>query len=133
MAPDMNSPGAEQGQGPPFQPAAVPDPATSYSIPWHIAQQLVREIEDHFPLVAENVPDGGAALRLLGLQLLIERLHATLGALRQICEEQHRWIAARTAELLEANTRLRKEIADGAQAKRHRGPRQPPARRRYRR
>jgi serine phosphatase RsbU (regulator of sigma subunit) len=81
----------------------------------------MREIEDHFPLVPENVQDGGAAVRLLGLQLLLERLRATLGTLGQIYEEEDKRVAARTAHLSQANAGLRKEIAESAQAKRRLG------------
>ena len=75
----MNLPRVEEEQAPPFQPAAVPDPATSSPIPWLRAQELIREIEDHFPLVPENFPNRVAALRLLDLQRLLELLPATLG------------------------------------------------------
>src|SRR6476646_7988999 len=111
----MNSPRVEGEQAPPFQPAAVPDHAASSPIPWHRAQELMREIEDHFPLVPENVKDGGAARRLAGLQLLLEGLRATLGTLGQIHDEQDNRAAAGTAELSEANAGLRKEIADSTQ------------------
>ncbi len=110
-------------QAPSFQPAAVPDPATSSPSPWQRTEKLLRAIGDHFLPVPENVRDGGgdAARRLLGLQLLLEQLPATLKALRQIHEGQHELVASRTAELSEANAGLRKEIADSAQAKRRLG------------
>jgi serine phosphatase RsbU (regulator of sigma subunit) len=117
----MDSPRVAEERAPPFQPAAVPDPGTSSPIPWHRAQKLMREIEDHYPLVPENGPDGGAAPRLPGLQLLLAQLPATLEAMRQIHEGQHKQLAARTAELSQANAGLRKEVADSAQAKRRLG------------
>ncbi len=110
-------------QAPPSQLAAVPDPATSSLCPWQRAEQLIREIGDHFLLVSENVRNGGwvKARRLLGLQLLLVQLPATLKALRQTHEGQHELVASRTAELSEANAGLRKEIAESTQAKRRLG------------
>jgi hypothetical protein len=114
----MNSPRVEEEEAPPFQVTAVPDPATSSHILWHQAQKLMREIEDHFPLVPENVQNGAAALRLVGLQLLLESLGGSLGMLGQIHEEQNKLMAAGTAKLEEVHAGLKREIADRAQAKR---------------
>jgi serine phosphatase RsbU (regulator of sigma subunit) len=110
-------------QASPFQPAAVPDLATPDPSPWQRVERLIREIGGHFLRVPEDVRDGegGAARRLLDLQLLLEQLPTTLKALRQTHDGQHELVAARTAELSEANAELRKEIADSAQAKRRLG------------
>jgi serine phosphatase RsbU (regulator of sigma subunit) len=110
-------------QAPPFQAAAVPDPATPGPSPWQRVEKLIREIGGHFLPVPENVRDGegGAARRLLDLQLLLEQLPAALKALSQNHEAQYELLASRTADLSGANAGLRKEIADSAQAKRRLG------------
>lgn len=120
----MNSPREEAEQAPSLQPSGVPDAVTSSPTPWLRAQKLIREIEDGYSLLPENVPDGmgeggeGAALRLRVLQPLLEQLPACLKAMKQFHEEQNKQLAAETTELSQANAGLRKEIADSAQAER---------------
>jgi serine phosphatase RsbU (regulator of sigma subunit) len=109
----MNSPKVEEELAPPFQPAAVLDPATASPIAWHQAHAFLREIEDLLQLVPENAQDGAAPLRLL-----VERMPATLEALRQAHEEQVRQVGERTAELSDANAVLNKQITEIAQAER---------------
>jgi serine phosphatase RsbU (regulator of sigma subunit) len=110
---EMNSPRVEGEQALSCPPAAVLDPALSSPIPWHQAQQFLREIEDHLRLAPENAQGGEALLRLL-----VERMPAVHQALRQAHEEQVRRVAERTAELLQANALLKKQLAEIAQAER---------------
>jgi serine phosphatase RsbU (regulator of sigma subunit) len=94
-------------------PAAVPAAVISGPLPWSRADTFLREIEDHLRLVQENTQDGDGPTRLL-----LERLPATLEALRQVHEELGRRVAERTAELSAANAGLEKQITESARAQR---------------
>ncbi len=109
----MTSTRAEAKRASFFQPAAALDPATSSPIPWHEAQEFLRQVNDHLRLVPENSHNGEAPLRLL-----VERMPATLEALRQAHEEQVEQVTERTAQLLEANVVLKKQLTEIAQAER---------------
>lgn len=103
------------------EPSDRPEAVACRPSAWHQAQELIRDIKDHFPLVPQNFLGVGAAARLVDLQRLLEQLPAILGALRQVHEEQDKQVVARTVELSETNAELTKEIADSTKAKRRLG------------
>jgi serine phosphatase RsbU (regulator of sigma subunit) len=109
----MNAPRMEEEQAPSSQPSAVLEPAVANPLPWHRAQEFLREIEGHLRLVPAHAREGEAPLRLL-----VERMPATLEALRQAHEEQVRGVAVRTAELSQANAVLEQQLTESAQAQR---------------
>src|SRR5205823_3046442 len=68
-----SSPGVEAERAARFQPAAVPAPASAHALPWHQAQEFLREIEAHLKLLPGNGQAGKSPLRLL-----VERMPDTL-------------------------------------------------------
>jgi serine phosphatase RsbU (regulator of sigma subunit) len=109
----MNSPKWEVEQVPPFHPAAAFEPVISSPVAWDQVHKFLQEIEDRLRRVPENSQDGEAPLRLL-----VERIPATRETLRRAQEELDRRVAERTAELLEVNAVLKKQLTEIAQAER---------------
>jgi serine phosphatase RsbU (regulator of sigma subunit) len=103
----------EEEPAPSSQPPGVLDPALPSPIPWHQALAFLQAIEDHLRLAPGNAQDGEAPLRLL-----LGRMPATLEALRQVHQGLVRRVAEGTADLLEANAMLTRQITAIAQAQR---------------
>jgi serine phosphatase RsbU (regulator of sigma subunit) len=104
----MNAPGMEKELAPASQPPALAPP-----IPWRRAQKFLRDIEDRLRAPPGQAPEGETPLRLL-----LERMPATLEALRQAHEDLVREVAVRTAELSRANAVLEQQLTETAQAQR---------------
>jgi serine phosphatase RsbU (regulator of sigma subunit) len=109
----MNAPRMEEEQAPSSQPSAVLEPAVASALPWHRAQEFLREIEGHLRLVPAHARERGTPLRRR-----VERRPATREALRQAHEEQVQGVAVRTAELAQANAVLEQQLTESAQAQR---------------
>jgi serine phosphatase RsbU (regulator of sigma subunit) len=109
----MNAPSMEEEQAPSSQPSAVLEPAVASPLPWHRAQEFLREIEGHLRLLPVHAREGGAPLRLL-----VERMPVILEALRRAHEDQVQKVAVRTVELSQANAVLEQQLTESAQAQR---------------
>jgi hypothetical protein len=94
-------------------PAPLLEPPLSSLSAWHEAHTFLQEIEDQLRLLPEN-----AQLGEMPMRLLVERIPAILGTLRQAHQDIDRQVTQRTAELSQANAVLKEQITEIARAQR---------------
>jgi serine phosphatase RsbU (regulator of sigma subunit) len=95
----------------PMAPAPIAvDPRQS---PWQQAHRSLQEIEDELLLL----PDAAQRAEM-PLRLLVERIPAILEALKLVHQDLDRQIAQRTAELSQANTKLKERMTEIVRAQR---------------